>query len=66
MDDNTRAKTMTITTVTYISPTGRKLAQEFEDRQQARQAARKIARKPGMKNVRMWSEGGHLIAAVEG
>jgi hypothetical protein len=52
-------------TVTYVSPKGRKMARDVMDHDFAGilKYARNMAAKTGVKSVKVWSQGGKLLAS---
>jgi hypothetical protein len=51
--------------VTYLSPKGRKMSRDVVDHSFAGilTYARKVAQRPGVRNVKLWSQGGKLLAS---
>jgi hypothetical protein len=50
--------------VSYLSPKGRQMQRDvLGSVAEIMVAARRIARKPGYRNVKVWSQGGRLLAS---
>jgi hypothetical protein len=59
-------RTMNAATIKYLSPTGRSMSIDVVDRDFAAilRHAQAIAARPGIKSVRVWSQGGTLLASL--
>jgi hypothetical protein len=59
---------MNTAVLTYLSPKGRKISRDVVERDYAGilKYARKVASRPGVKNVKVWSQGGELLSMPRG